>query len=188
MRIYCRMADMTRPPQFLVVENVVGFETSATREALAETLLDAGYHFHEFLLSPVNFGTPYSRPRYFCVARKKPFSVSKGFPEPWTCRPSTLLQAMLEGRSHFDSQPEVQPRQLCTSTLARLHFHAVVHSTNLSGYQHHSAASLEFYSSNLAATNSHAQVWAVIICAGKSSAPFVASAGCDGAAANSHIS
>ena len=57
-------------PEYLVIENVVGFETSRTAAALRKMLVGAGYESQEFLLSPLQLGIPYSRPRYFCVARK----------------------------------------------------------------------------------------------------------------------
>ena len=57
-------------PEYLLVENVVGFEESRTAAALRGMLLRAGYAVQEFLLSPLQLGVPYSRPRYFCIARK----------------------------------------------------------------------------------------------------------------------
>jgi len=58
------------PPAYLLVENVVGFETSSTAEDLRAFLGRQGYVVQEFLLSPTQLGVPYSRPRYFCLARK----------------------------------------------------------------------------------------------------------------------
>lgn len=64
---------MAAPPQYLLIENVVGFEASETREALIETLQKNAYHVRELELSPEHFGVPYSRPRYFALCRKRPF-------------------------------------------------------------------------------------------------------------------
>lgn len=100
---------MKRPPGMLLIENVVGFDTSITREALKSLLQKNGYHFQEFILSPKNFGTPYSRPRYFCVARKKPFPVTKDFATPWTCRPQVLLEHLSRGQAAWGQSPEVWP-------------------------------------------------------------------------------
>ena len=61
---------MQNQPEYLVIENVVGFETSRTAAALRAMLAAAGYAAQEFLLSPLQLGIPYSRPRYFCIARK----------------------------------------------------------------------------------------------------------------------
>jgi site-specific DNA-cytosine methylase len=60
------------PPTYLLVENVVGFEESATAQQLREFLAQQGYAVQEFHLSPTQLGVPYSRPRYFCLARKVP--------------------------------------------------------------------------------------------------------------------
>ena len=57
-------------PEYILVENVVGFEDSRTAQALRSMLRCAGYAVQEFLLSPLQLGIPYSRPRYFCIARK----------------------------------------------------------------------------------------------------------------------
>ncbi|XP_054788206.1 tRNA (cytosine(38)-C(5))-methyltransferase 2 isoform X2 [Prosopis cineraria] len=51
------MPLLKHPPSMLFVENVVGFE--------------------EFILSPLQFGIPYSRPRYFCLAKRRPSSLVK---------------------------------------------------------------------------------------------------------------
>uniref|UniRef100_A0A6M2F9Y8 Uncharacterized protein n=1 Tax=Populus davidiana TaxID=266767 RepID=A0A6M2F9Y8_9ROSI len=63
-----------QPPNMLFVENVVGFETSDTRAKMIEILASSEYITQEFILSPLQFGVPYSRPRYFCLAKRKPLS------------------------------------------------------------------------------------------------------------------
>jgi hypothetical protein len=60
------------PPRYLLVENVVGFEESATAQQLRSFLAQQGYAVQEFHLSPMQLGVPYSRPRYFCLANKVP--------------------------------------------------------------------------------------------------------------------
>jgi site-specific DNA-cytosine methylase len=104
-----RVPEMKSPPKFIIIENVVGFESSATREALTEVLQAAGYHFQEFHLSPKNFGIPYSRPRYFCVARKQPFAVKKSFSPPWTCTPRAILDVLAQGCAELQCSPQVLP-------------------------------------------------------------------------------
>ncbi|CAN8252277.1 unnamed protein product [Cochlearia groenlandica] len=64
----------SKPPQMLFVENVVGFETSDTHMEMIDTLTKLDYVTQEFILSPLQFGVPYSRPRYFCLAKRKPMS------------------------------------------------------------------------------------------------------------------
>ncbi|CAK9154337.1 unnamed protein product [Ilex paraguariensis] len=63
-----------RPPLMLFVENVVGFETSDTHRKMVEMLEETHFLIQECILSPLQFGVPYSRPRYFCLAKRKPLS------------------------------------------------------------------------------------------------------------------
>ncbi|KAG8381901.1 hypothetical protein BUALT_Bualt05G0021000 [Buddleja alternifolia] len=63
-----------RPPLMLFVENVVGFETSDTHEKMIAMLRENHFDMQEFILSPLQFGVPYSRPRYFCLAKRRPLS------------------------------------------------------------------------------------------------------------------
>ncbi|KAA8521518.1 hypothetical protein F0562_012172 [Nyssa sinensis] len=60
-----------QPPLMLFVENVVGFETSDTHRKMIEILSETDFVTQEFILSPLQFGVPYSRPRYFCLAKRK---------------------------------------------------------------------------------------------------------------------
>ncbi|PRQ26809.1 putative tRNA (cytosine(38)-C(5))-methyltransferase [Rosa chinensis] len=62
----------SQPPIMLFVENVVGFETSDTHGKMIEILRRSDFVTQEFILSPLQFGVPYSRPRYFCLAKRKP--------------------------------------------------------------------------------------------------------------------
>ena len=59
------------PPSHVLVENVVGFETSETRADAIAVFHRLGYDTREFMLTPRMFGVPYSRPRYFLLAKKK---------------------------------------------------------------------------------------------------------------------
>lgn len=63
---------LSRPPRYVLLENVVGFETSLTRGAMAAALAAQGYSLQEFILTPLQLGIPYSRPRYFALAKKQP--------------------------------------------------------------------------------------------------------------------
>ncbi|KAJ0029794.1 hypothetical protein Pint_12692 [Pistacia integerrima] len=65
---------ISQPPVLLFMENVVGFETSDTHTKMIEILGKSNYVTQQFILSPLQFGVPYSRPRYFCLAKRKPFS------------------------------------------------------------------------------------------------------------------
>eukprot|EP00249_Psilotum_nudum_P010144 c22360_g1_i2 orf=217-1389(-) len=69
---------MSRSPTHVFVENVVGFESSVTHSQLMAILRSSDFVTQEFILTPLQFGIPYSRPRYFCLAKKKPL----GFLQP----------------------------------------------------------------------------------------------------------
>jgi len=60
------LRQMRHPPSRLLLENVVGFETSEMRQDVLAAL--SGYTTHEFVLSPTQCGVPISRPRYFLLA------------------------------------------------------------------------------------------------------------------------
>lgn len=74
LKILELIPHILRPPSMLFVENVVGFETSDTHTKLIEILAQTNFVTQEFILSPLQFGVPYSRPRYFCLAKRKPLS------------------------------------------------------------------------------------------------------------------
>lgn len=58
-----RIPAMRSPPRFLLLENVVGFEASDMQQLLMQCLAGAGYHAAEFMLTPLQYAIPYSRPR-----------------------------------------------------------------------------------------------------------------------------
>ena len=55
---------------YLLVENVKGFENSKAHEILVKTLGDCGFKYQEFLLCPKQLGIPNSRLRYYLIASK----------------------------------------------------------------------------------------------------------------------
>ncbi|KAL3688302.1 hypothetical protein R1sor_014611 [Riccia sorocarpa] len=107
---------MTSPPTHLLVENVVGFENSVTHSRLLAVLQDAGFTTQEFILSPLQFGIPYSRPRYFCLAKRKPLAfLSPEYNGVLLCEPGPLLgrdgsepsSGLSEGKKKFCWRPEM---------------------------------------------------------------------------------
>ncbi|KAI9226277.1 MAG: S-adenosyl-L-methionine-dependent methyltransferase [Piptocephalis tieghemiana] len=66
------LGKLTRPPQYILVENVKGFECSDSRDLLVDRLGQYGYNFREYLLSPLQLGIPNSRLRYYLLAKKAP--------------------------------------------------------------------------------------------------------------------
>ncbi|CAJ1418334.1 unnamed protein product [Effrenium voratum] len=64
------LPKLRRPPEGLLLENVVGFETSASFELLSEALCRAGLEVRQFMLSPLQLGIPNRRPRIYLLARR----------------------------------------------------------------------------------------------------------------------
>ncbi|KAI0770976.1 S-adenosyl-L-methionine-dependent methyltransferase [Trametes elegans] len=63
------LVRLHKQPRRLLVENVAGFETSSTRERLLTTLRSVGYATVELLITPLQFGIPNSRLRYYLLAK-----------------------------------------------------------------------------------------------------------------------
>ena len=105
-------------PRYLLVENVAGFEVrgpllrpclrtytqsfqqSTTRQLMLSILHGLGYHCAEFLLTPLQFGIPNSRLRYYLLARKCPFPFISSEP------PASILR-YIPGHG---SGPWIDPR------------------------------------------------------------------------------
>ncbi|KAJ3975297.1 S-adenosyl-L-methionine-dependent methyltransferase [Lentinula raphanica] len=77
-----KLAVMRAHPTHLLIENVGGFEGSITRQILLSQLHSLGYTTVEFLLTPLQFGIPNSRLRYYLLAKISPYSDS-----PFTVQP-----------------------------------------------------------------------------------------------------
>ena len=54
-------------------------QTSDTRAKMVEILAKFDFVTQEFILSPIQFGVPYSRPRYFCLVLSLSLSPSLVF-------------------------------------------------------------------------------------------------------------
>ncbi|KAG0578428.1 hypothetical protein KC19_4G022000 [Ceratodon purpureus] len=71
------LPQMKNPPNYILVENVVGFENSITHGHLMDMFKELSFMTQEFIMSPRQLGIPYSRPRYFCLAKKEPKSFAQ---------------------------------------------------------------------------------------------------------------
>ncbi|ORY07872.1 S-adenosyl-L-methionine-dependent methyltransferase [Basidiobolus meristosporus CBS 931.73] len=69
------LPELDCPPKYLFLENVKNFEYSRSRERLVNCLDDLDYEIHECLLTPLQFGIPNDRLRYYLMARRKPSSA-----------------------------------------------------------------------------------------------------------------
>ncbi|KZV31657.1 tRNA (cytosine(38)-C(5))-methyltransferase [Dorcoceras hygrometricum] len=91
LKILELIPQTSRPPLMLFVENVVGFENSDTHEKMISMLREIYFNTQEFILSPLQFGVPYSRPRYFCLAKRKPLSFHKAQVNSYLGAPGLVL-------------------------------------------------------------------------------------------------
>lgn len=74
------VASIENKPRWLLVENVKGFDGSDTRNLTISLLEQCGYSIQEYLLSPVQFGVPNSRLRYYLIAELRRFNPLKCSP------------------------------------------------------------------------------------------------------------
>ncbi|KAJ6638786.1 tRNA (cytosine(38)-C(5))-methyltransferase [Pseudolycoriella hygida] len=66
----CQILPQLNGIDFILMENVKGFETSKAREMFVESLKKSQFYYQEFILSPTQLGVPNSRHRYYCLARR----------------------------------------------------------------------------------------------------------------------
>lgn len=77
--VVCDMIKGQQLPHlnYVLMENVMGFEKSQMRNIFIESLEAAGFHRQEFIISPTQIGVANTRHRYYCIARKeKPFEFA----------------------------------------------------------------------------------------------------------------
>jgi tRNA (cytosine38-C5)-methyltransferase len=74
------LQQMQHQPRLIFLENVVGFESSESCEEFLQRLSALQYQVQQFHLSPLQFGIPNDRPRYYCIAHK--VSSATGAPTP----------------------------------------------------------------------------------------------------------
>nr|AVY91726.1 DNA methylase [Saccharum hybrid cultivar SP80-3280] len=108
------MQDMSYPPQMLFVENVVGFEVSDTHNQLLEVLSSLNFNTQEFILSPLQFGVPYSRSRYFCLAKREPMRFRNALVNNKLLQTPMCLSLTLNSTSQgSDHQTEEELEPVC---------------------------------------------------------------------------
>ncbi|CAG8746404.1 1447_t:CDS:2, partial [Gigaspora rosea] len=64
------LPKLSNHPSYIFLENVLNFEKSKSREKLITQLCQLNYEVHECLLTPLQFGIPNDRLRYYLMARK----------------------------------------------------------------------------------------------------------------------
>lgn len=68
---------LEKKPKYFLLENVAGFEQSRAHRMLIEILEENQYSSHQYLLSPVQFGIPNSRLRFYLTAVRSTSSTSQ---------------------------------------------------------------------------------------------------------------
>lgn len=95
MALLEKLKHLKNRPRYILLENVVGFEDSRAHEQLLSTLAELQYGYQEFILSPVQFGVPNSRPRYYLLA-------NSNWPKAGYCSGEVLMS--LECDRHFETE------------------------------------------------------------------------------------
>ncbi|CAF1301863.1 unnamed protein product [Adineta steineri] len=69
------LSQLKSKPKYILLENVSGFEHSQAHQLLLETLQSNNYSYEQYLLSPIQFGIPNSRLRYYLIAKQQENSI-----------------------------------------------------------------------------------------------------------------
>ncbi|CAE7838644.1 TRDMT1 [Symbiodinium sp. CCMP2592] len=64
------LSQLEEPPKAILLENVVGFESSESFKMITQALLRADFEVRVFHLSPLQLGIPNRRPRIYLLARR----------------------------------------------------------------------------------------------------------------------
>jgi tRNA (cytosine38-C5)-methyltransferase len=62
------LREVERKPDLIILENVKNFEVSVSFDMLKEVLDLCEYSFSQYLLSPVKYGIPNARTRFYLIA------------------------------------------------------------------------------------------------------------------------
>lgn len=103
-------SDELDPPERLLMENVVGFEASRSRDELAGALRVRGFAIREFWLSPVHVGIPNQRTRYFLLAKRIRPCLSSA--APTAAAPATEAATPAAGTGSSRARPDWPPHAL----------------------------------------------------------------------------
>lgn len=109
----CSLIPQCDSLQYVLMENVKGFEGSQARQQFIKALEEGGFYWREFILTPTQFNVPNTRHRYYCIARKVndfPFETGK----IWEHMPGTNIESTQQSTCKISSiiEPNVQPETL----------------------------------------------------------------------------
>lgn len=94
----CSILPELTTVDFILMENVKGFDVSQARDLYIEALKKSGFEYQEFLLSPTEIGVPNTRNRYYCLARRN---------EPFSFKTDTILER-LPNRTDENKCPSIE--------------------------------------------------------------------------------
>lgn len=109
----CTLIPQCDSLQYVLMENVKGFEGSQARQQFIEALEEGGFYWREFILTPTQFNVPNTRHRYYCIARRvNDFSFEAG--KIWEHMPGTNVESTQQSTCKISSiiEPNVQPETL----------------------------------------------------------------------------
>ncbi|KAJ3067334.1 C-5 cytosine-specific DNA methylase, partial [Podochytrium sp. JEL0797] len=105
---------MKSPPTHILLENVLGFETSDSFEILCKVLTSCDFTWQGFIINPNDCGFPNSRPRFYLLAKHK--SLAFGVPafnlkfDNPPCaeigipvKPATSISTFMDADADFDA-------------------------------------------------------------------------------------
>jgi tRNA (cytosine38-C5)-methyltransferase len=98
------LSQLKSKPKYILLENVSGFEYSQAHQLLLETLQLNNYTYYQYLLSPIQFGIPNSRLRYYLIAtqQENPLDISSSLIQN---RISNFDRLYLKLQQQFPSKP-----------------------------------------------------------------------------------
>lgn len=109
----CTLIPKCESLQYVLMENVKGFECSQAREQFIEALEKAGFYWREFILTPTQFNVPNTRHRYYCIARRtNDFAFEAG--KIWEHMPDTKIESTQQSTCQISSiiEPNVSRETL----------------------------------------------------------------------------
>lgn len=97
------LPQLQSKPRYILLENVSGFEHSQAHQLLLDTLQAAHYSYEQYLLSPIQFGIPNSRLRYYLIATLHDTPIEMPPPVIHT-RIASFHRLLLKLREQFPSK------------------------------------------------------------------------------------
>eukprot|EP00439_Symbiodinium_sp_Y106_P059643 s2113_g8.t1 len=121
------LSQLEEPPQAILLENVVGFESSESFKMITQALLRADFEVRVFHLSPLQLGIPNRRPRIYLLARRTTGPVEPGkaletetdFPGTAVPKASRALAEYLERDEDLDPETCSVPARMLELLEAR---------------------------------------------------------------------